>query len=302
MIKEKINFKKLYHLLNLDYPQHYLSIEDQTNNIINYIMNDFFVKNKDFLKDKYVVFESQDDAYSLLAYHILKHIQAVSPEPFPILFYGSKIKMYKREKIKDKKISKRKLKKLMQLNKVLLISCYNPIYNVIPPKRKFNDFKIRYDIIRRLTLSEFDEARNFQNIYLTKKEIKERFLPEMIDLSNFCNGGSYSHSLIEYFSDLIKDIKTEHVYIVKMTGNAEQDNESINDIIDTDNLVFYYFENDKCYEFLKSHFERFLKNKSNIPNSNYFNVNEFDMVKFLKPEITFIGNFTEEEKDLWRKE
>lgn len=302
MIKEKIKFKKLYHLLNLDYPQHYLSIEEQTNNLINYIMNDFFVKNKEYLKDKYVVFESQDDAYSLVAYHLLKHIQALAPENFPILFYGSKIKLYNREKIKDKKISKRKLKKLMKADKVLLVSCYNPIYNVIPHRREFNDFKIRYDIVRSFTPEEFDEVRGFYNIYLTKREIKERFTNEVNDLSSFCAGASYSHDLIERFSNIIKDVKTDHVFVVKMTGDPEQDNESVNDIINTDDLVFYYFENDKCYEFLKSCFERFLKNKSNVPNSNYYNVNEFEMVQFMKPEITFVGNFTEEEKALWRKE
>lgn len=299
-LKEKIKAKKLYHYLNLDYPQDFIQLSHQTNNLINYIMNDFLIKYGDSLKDRYVIFESQGDFCSLIAYHILKHIQSI--EPFQILFYGSKLRLYKREKIKDKRISKRTFNKLKNNDKIILISCYNPIYKVANIKKNFNDFEIKYDMIKAFTIEELKLAADFYGIKLNKKEKALLDKDEVQNYSNFCCGAAtFVGHLLEVYTEEIKNLKIDKVKIVKMNGN-QNDNEVINEIIDSNDFVFYYFKDKDCYEFLKSGFERFLKNKSNIPNTSYFNVNEFSIVKFLKPQIEFIGDFTEEEKELWKGE
>ena len=58
IIDNRTTLRKLYHFLNLDYPQNGLSAESQTNALINQIMVRFISKYKDDFNDKYVILES----------------------------------------------------------------------------------------------------------------------------------------------------------------------------------------------------------------------------------------------------
>lgn len=272
-IEEKIYRKFLYFYLNLDYPQN-IDLEIQTNNLINYIMNDFVLKFEDKFKEKYVVYEYQDDIFSIIGYHILKHIQAIVP--FQLLIYGKKF--FKNYKFKEKYITKKKLAKLEQQDKVIFISSLNPIYKVVESKKVFRNFDIQYQIVRKLTIEEFKMISTFYNITIDKKSKELLSLKSVKQFSDFCNG---IEGPIDNFAIPINVKTPKGIYVVNLTGDLETDNEKINEVIDKDYLIFYKTENVDI-PILKTNFPYFLKNKANTPSEKYFNINEDSLIENLK--------------------
>lgn len=305
IVDNRTTLRKLYHSLNLDYPQNGLSAESQTNALINQIMVRFISKYKDDFNNKYVILESQNDTLTLLAYTLLKNIQVI--EPFQLLIFGKRhyLKKYiRKQKIKEKFIAKKQFDKLNQNNKVIFVSCYNPIYKVVNKKNNFNKNDNTFEILKDFTPKEIQISNNFYNIKITRNDIKfsKNSLIKQYDI--FCNG------FLEIKSDLLPfEIynKKYPIYIVKFYENDMDKNKEILDtIVETDGMVFYYCEkSEDKYPILSSNFQFFLKNKSNIPNKKYYNINSYGIVKQLYDENgllekpIFLGDFSPEEKDMW---
>ena len=86
----------LRYRLNMDYKIEDLSLEKQTNFLINDIINDLYKK---IDNSKIIVYEYNDDLISLIGYNILKAVQAI--KPFELKICGKKPKKTKK-KIKAK--------------------------------------------------------------------------------------------------------------------------------------------------------------------------------------------------------
>lgn len=267
----------MYYSLNLDFPQH-LDLQNQTNNLINFIMNDFVIKFEESFKNKYVVYEYQDDLYSIVGYHILKHIQAIVP--FNLLIINKKL--FYNYKLKETFINEKKLNKLK--DKIIFVSAYNPIYKVFNNKKIFRKFDKQYNIIEHLTLEEVKMISLFYKINIHKTDRKLLQDESLIQFNNFCNGTVDS---IDKIGVPPRDVNL--ILVVRLSGNFEQDKEKLDKVVNTDGLIFYEVENEDCETF-KSGFEFYLKNKANIPDKKYFNINESQMVENFK-----LNNFKVEE-------
>ena len=103
----------LRYRLNMDYKIEDLSLEKQTNFLINDIINDLYKK---IDNSKIIVYEYNDDLISLIGYNILKAVQAI--KPFELKICGKKPKKTKKKiKAKESFISQRKIKKLIKNSK-----------------------------------------------------------------------------------------------------------------------------------------------------------------------------------------
>ena len=263
-------------------------------------MNDFVKQYEKDLDKKFVILEFQNDTISLIAYNILKNLQSIFH--FSLLIYGKKkiLKKYfksQKTKRKEKFIFKRTMNKLMKNNKGILVTVRHPIYKVANSNKTFNNFIPSYNIMERFTIEEIKKAIEFYNIPTTETEFNSQ---NIIDLDNLCQGKLTNiEQLASYFS-----IEVPNITIVKLTGEQETDNELLNDIADSNDLVFYHLEKKiDDYPILKSEFQFYLKNKGNIPRAAFLNINTKRLVKYLinkiPKKITFIGDFSEKEKKEW---
>lgn len=262
-------------------------------------MNDFAKQYEKDLDRKFIILEFQNDTISLIAYNILKNLQSILN--FNLLIYGKKkvLKKYfktQETKRKEKFIFKRTLYKLIKKDKGILVTVYHPIYKVVNSNKTFNNFIPRYNIMEKFTIEEIKKAIEFYNI----PEINGISNKDFEDIDNLCKGKeSNIEKLFSYFSVPIPDIT-----IVKLTGDLEKDNNLLNVIENSDDLVFYHLEKDiDNYPILKSDFQFYLKNKGNIPRAAYLNINTKEIVKYLTHKLTkkisYLGDFTDEEKMEW---
>ena len=300
ILSNQVQKKLLLNYFNFDYPRDNITLDIQTNQLINYIMNDFAKQYEKDLDRKFVILEFQNDTISLIAYNILKNLQSILN--FNLLIYGRKkvLKKYfktQETKRKEKFIFKRTLYKLIKKDKGILVTVRHPIYKVVNSNKTFNNFIPSYNIMEKFTIEEIKKAIEFYNIPTIKASFTNK---EIEDLDKLCRGKMFDvEKLSSYFS-----IEIPNITIVKLTGNQEDDNELLNDIADLNDLVFYHLDKKiDDYPILKSEFQFYLKNKGNIPRAAFLNINTKRLVKYLiskvPKKVTFIGNFTEKEKKEW---
>ncbi len=278
---DAVKAKILHHSLNLDYQQNGISAENQVNQFINYIMNSFLLKfHEEDFKTKYFVLEFQNDMLSLITYNMLKALQSVYN--FQILIYGkhsqlnSYIKRYKNHKNKERTINIFTFNRLKKENRMVLISCYNPIYQVVNITKKFNKFDLCFNFIERMTQKEIFIAKDFYDIELSKTDEAIFQNTLVCDFQSFCDGENAS--LFNWKNESLSIPK--EIHIVKLTNDNESNNELLNDIVKTQDMVFYECDEDLLkYPILFSDFQFYLKNKSNI--AGYWNVNAYSIVQTL---------------------
>ena len=293
----EIDAKLLHFALNLNYRQKNITIENQTNQLINFIINDFVKQYKDYFNSKYVVLEFQEDDLSLIAYNILKAIQAVFP--FQLLIYNKnkKLKAYlkneKKKKKKEKRIGNFALQRLLKKDKIIFISCYNPIYQVAKIEKTFKEFNCPYyKILEKFTPDDLKISFEFYNIPIPDSHFI--YNRKSNGFADFCNGQLNDNFDYRVLSRHAQSI--EKIYIVKLTEDNEKDSELLNEVVDENYPVFYANET----PILESEFQYYLKNKSNI--CGYWNKN-FEIAKNIQKcfncEVIFIGNFSDKEKEDW---
>ena len=195
---QSVQKKVILHDLNLDYSIEGLSVETQTNLLINKNINQFICKFKDKFENKIFIYDYNDDLISLVGYNILLIIQSIEPT-FNFYLYGNK----KRTKtyLKGQKFfSYRSIKK--NKDDIILISSFNPIYKVdqfTKVSKIFGSYKKdikilvkpRYKLMEQFTPEELFEAQKFYHIGY----IKPQKGCENIDSKN-SNISSYNEYLI----------------------------------------------------------------------------------------------------------
>lgn len=289
--------KLLHYSFNLYYWQNGIDKENQVNQLINYLMNNFIFNYRRDFEGKYVILDFKDNSLSLIAYNILKNIQNICD--IPLLIYGKHkllrkyLKSLKKNqnKKKEKYISTFTLKRLIKKEQAIFVSCYNPIYQVVNTKENFNEFKNTYYLLKKMTPEQIEIIQDFYFL----KDFNDINFEKLKCYNKFCNGK-------EKFG--IEDFQLcypKEIYIIKMTGNNEIDNESVNKAVDTDGLIFYECDkNYREYPILISEYQYYLKNKTNIPG--YWNINTYSIVQDLiklKIPVNYIGDVA---KERWENE
>lgn len=265
--------------LDLDYSNPlFNSLETQTNQIINSILNLYLIQFKD---KKKIILEYQDDLLSVITYRILKNICAINE--FEIFIYGKKKKTKTYIEKKDKNISLRKINKIIKKEKqdILYVSCFNPIYKVINSKKVFNVFQCdTYNPIANFTPDEIHMTQVFYHIGYIKDEIN--FTSSIIkDYSFFCDSIYNMSSDIDIFlSNFLYPIPNE-INLIWLCGDEKIDEEELKEIQNTKGMNFYFYQEEPSI--FKSYFSLYLSNKSNIPNKNFGNINNYQLVnEFIK--------------------
>ena len=283
--------KLLHYSFPYDYWQNGIGKENQVNQLINYLINKFIVDYEKNYKGKFIILEFQNDVLSLITYNFLKNIQSVYDIPLLIVGKHQLLKKYlkslkkNQNKKKEKFISDFKAKRLLEKEQAILISCYNPIYQVENTSKNFNKFKNTFNLVERITPEEISIIKGFYSL----DNFDEINWDLFKQFNKFCNGE-------EIFG--IEDFNLfypQEIFVIKMTGDNEIDNQNVNEAVDTEGLIFYDCEKDYHeYPILISEYQYYLKKKTNIPG--YWNINTYSIVKNLGElgiPINYIGDVDE---------
>ena len=156
---------------NLDFPIKNTSQEIYTNQLINKQMN-YLSKIIQDNKEKIVVIDYKDDVLSLICYRLIKNLQNICSSKFKIYLYGKTFNTKKDLVKKEKKIFSFKLKKEIKNNNVILISPYNPIYEVLNSNTHFNKFGCPiYKPFQYFTIQQIEQTQIFYHIGYYKKDL-----------------------------------------------------------------------------------------------------------------------------------
>lgn len=294
----KTDAKIIMYNLNLDYKIKELSLENQTNMLINRQMNEF-VKLYSGDTEKTFIIDYKDDLISLICYRIVKNIQTVSGIKFNLLLSGKTRKTRKFIDKKEKRIPSFLVKSKMKKSNVFLISPINPIYKVLNEKTVFKKFNCKvWKPMESFTPNEVLLSQVFYHIgYLKNEHIFEKKKKEVEIFQELCDGQvpfeeEVSLLNLEKFTIYNKDIS-----LVKLTNDDVVNERLLNEIEDFEGLIFYYWE--KRPEILTS-FENFIKIKANV--SEYFNVNQYtvpaQLIRDYHCKPFFYGNWSAKEKEL----
>lgn len=294
-ITNKVKNKLLFNSLNLDYPIEIISYNNQTNNTITKIMNNFIEKYQQDFSNKTFILVYQDDIYSLIAYQILKNIQGLYPFTLKIL---GKSKMTKHDINKKDLLTYLQKKKINKSENIIYISCFNPIYKVKNSKIPFKELsKDCYCIIEKFTPLQFKIMSEFYNIK-NFKLLQEFKTDTFLDFQRFtlC-GGFTSQDYSNTFADLLNIESSKTIELIKLKGD-ETDFKIFDNIRKNDKeiICFYYFNEDK-FEFLTKNFNMFISPANTIQREN----SNTSLSKFFKLfPYKYIGDWsTREKKEIW---
>ena len=298
--------KLIHYNLNLDYsinqPQYdslIVSTETQTNWLINNIINDFIKKFQKSFGKRVFVYEFNDDLPSVVGYIILLVIQSIHPE-FTFKLYG-KAKNSKKSLTKETKFcSKRELKK----NKnVVFITSINSIYKV----EKREDFSTIlqtstiYNLVERFTPIELKTAQIFYHIgyipsFYDKKENKNY----LVKINKWLNKPEDKFLLDsnKYYAS------PTTICLVWIGDNVENNIAALREVEQEDVMAFYFYNEKEMPKILTDlSFHGLVKRTSNRPNPNFFNLNNYELVKAFRKtynQIKFktIGDWPQRELQL----
>lgn len=230
-----MNYKTrcIHHNLNLDYPKEYYkeNYEIQTQITLNNIMNNFIKENINYFnKDYLFIINSQNNINTLITYNILMAIKQLYNIDFKIYGYTYKIKS---NIYKDFKISKRKLKQ--EKRNIILIDCFNPLFNV---EKTIFPFKIlRQDnFVSRFTITQILILCNWYN--LNKDLVKKEFKKESDYLVKKFFGDSLIYRDFEHNKKYDKNIPIKYF---KLKG-TEEDYKLFDEILKLDNDYILFYE------------------------------------------------------------
>lgn len=284
-----LGINKLKHWeFNLDYLPNDTTIENQTNKLINdkiqFIVN-YYLKNKN---DTFIL-EYNDDLISVIAYNILSRIKVV--EGFNFYIYGKvkKTKQYIFKEDKKQFIGNRKIKKLN--TPICYLSSFNLIYNVVSDNKYSNKIsKIKslstyavtqIDFMKEFTPLELFSAQQFYHI---------GYINDGMYIKN-ANILSYSNWLENPASIVLppcldRIVKPAELKLLYLDDDMKNNIKLLQDLQDYDNIIMYFYdENDEQITKLLNDFSKWVKYKSNIPKSEFMNINNYPLA------IHFYENF-----------
>ena len=229
----------LRYRLNMDYKIEGLSLEKQTNFLINDIINDLYKK---IDSSKIIVYEYNDDLISLIGYDVLKAIQSI--KPFKLKIYGKKPKKTRKMiKAKESFISQRKVKKLIKDSKCFIISSFSPIYKVGNVKHISNKFDFQYDyrLMDRFTPDEISMSQKFYHIGYIKDYQKingEKINVFDKELGNIQKRIDNVKSYLDW--NEFKDYEVPACLMLWLDEDEEQNEQLLQKAEQFDGLVFYF--------------------------------------------------------------
>lgn len=276
--------------LNIDMLKISDDVDLKTNQIINKTLNYYSSKIKN---NNIVIFHQQDDTISMICYTLLKILQ--NQIHFTLYLYGKHKNtkdMYCEDK--NKFICKWKAKKLLKLENTILITPYNPIYKVVGEEKIFNYFNSNntINLIEKFNYPELITAQIFYHISYIKNDLLQYknlerdnkiLYKALIDIPYLnCNN-------CEILSWVDKRYKGKNIYCLWLTGDFKKDNELINLVEKTNDLIFYFYDkNNKRPEILDSGFEYWLNKSINTPVED-ININiEFDLSNIVNKGYIYI--------------
>ena len=265
-------------------------VDLKTNQIINKTLNYYSSKIKN---NNIVIFHQQDDTISMICYTLLKILQ--NQIHFTLYLYGkhkNTKNMYREDK--NKFICKWKAKKLLKLENTILITPYNPIYKKKKKKKIFNYFNSNntINLIEKFNYPELITARIFYHISYIKNDVLQyknlerdnKILYKALIDTPYLNCNN-----CEILSWVDKRYKGKNIYCLWLTGDFKKDNELINLVEKTNDLIFYFYDkNNKRPEILDSGFEYWLNKSINTPVED-ININiEFDLSNIVNQGYIYI--------------
>lgn len=269
------DLKVQHYNLNLDYHKYNIDDETQTNYLIQKQINSFLNSYKENC-DKVFILEYQDDTISLICYNLLRIINSITDFKFYICGKRHKTKKYLK---KIKTISKTKKDHLLKKEKAVLISAFNPIYQVIDYNKVFKNFDYRYRLspMIQFTPIEIEQTKSFYNIGDIKNDILNS--PIVENYKNWISEKpTFENNTFEYYLPFIsKEYKEQQIHLIKLSSDLTHNSEILNELENANGLFFYYIPDnlekqdlDKLKQQLYE-FSFYIKNNSNI--CGYYNVN-----------------------------
>lgn len=291
---------KIQHFnLNLDYLPLNLSVELQTNNIINDKINSIMRKYSTHFREKIFILEYNDDLISVIAYNILSRISDISDLQFNIFGKAKRTKSYIFKKDKKKFISLRKIRKIK--DRCIFVSVLNPIYNVIPQNKNFKNLgaSLAIDTIKLMenfTPQEMFEAQKFYGIgYINDglyyKNISLNGYIKWIESPGRCVMPPALH-----VNDTIKN-----VYLVWLDENTENNVSVLQDVEQVDDVVMYFIKDGVDLSRMLEPYSKWVKMKSNIPSEEYLNMNNYELAIALCRDYNpiFKGNWETRKREVF---
>lgn len=295
---------KLAHFeCDVDYPIKDFRLDNQTNKLINDIINDIIFK---YQKGKYTfVLEYRDDLISVIAYKILNTLSSISN--FDFYLYGSskRTRNYLKSIKSGKKIFKKymphkfiSLKKLKQLHKnnTIYFSVYNSIYKVIPTTEFYRNLGLSlglqvYSIMEKFTPEEIFTARDFYNIGYIGKEIDETN-----GILNAYSKWLKSPSKFVVPPPLQKNRPMPaQVNKICLPDDITKIATILQDVEQSDDINFYFFKNRSLINDLVIFtFNNYVKKKSNVIKSNYMNVDNQELLNYFVSNGVEVKTYGEE--------
>ena len=265
-------------------------VDLKTNQIINKTLNYYSSKIKN---NNIVIFHQKDDTISMICYTLLKILQ--NQIHFTLYLYGKHKNtkdMYRKDK--NKFICKWKAKKLLKLENTILITPYNPIYKVVGEEKIFNYFNSNntINLIEKFNYPELITAQIFYHINYIKNDLLQyKNLGKYNEnlYKALMNAPYFNHNNYEVLPEIDKTYKGKNIYCLWLTGDFKKDNELINLVEKTNDLIFYFYDkNNKKPEILDSGFEYWLNKSINTPVEDV-NINiEFDLSNIVNKGYIYI--------------
>lgn len=288
---------QLIHLynMNLEYAIPNFNLEQHTNYLINQQMN-YFVKEFEQDQNKLFVLDYKDDLLSVICYRIIKNLQEVSPFKFNIAICGKRTNTKKLLVKGEKRITNWGLERKIKKNQVVIISPFNPLYEVANTGIKFNNFNCTiWKPLSRFIPEQIKTAQVFYNIgYLPKDKIQIDRNADIMEFNSFCNR-------TQNFLEIPNNLKyNKDITLVKLTGDNVIDQDLLSQVEDFDGLVFYFYTCDYC-PMLSSDYNIYVKNKANMPFDSNTNIDHIPLELIRRGCYpTFIGNWSTNEVTKYR--
>lgn len=267
------------HFLNLDYNDGLSAIDVQTNRLIAKNINILNNKIKE-IENPVIIFEDHNDKLSDIAYNILICIKTVAPK-CTIYNYGKN----KRKGFQHLNF----IKKILLKNKenIIYVTPINPIYKVLNNTEKFNILRRdSFNILERFTIEELVEAGKFYNVDVFNST---HYIRGLSAFQNFYNTK-------ENYKN-IPELKEKYdIIFINLTG-TNKDFEIFDEIKNTNDICFYYCDEDKIKDIVLCGINFYIENKNNAITKDY-NVNRrFNKNELLDSNIgiiKFMGEWNEE--------
>lgn len=211
-------------------------------------------------------------------------------------------------------ISKRDFSKIRHKS-TILISSYNPIYDVLNLNGVSNDFIGEYSPVRFFTPNEIEILRKFYGYPAFSHEYFKKDGAELTGFQNWVDN-PLNYSVPPALKRKYEDVPNIPILLVWIdSGDSEEELKkncnTLNEVEQSDGLIFYYFtaheldENGKITNIpsilLDLNYHIAVAQRTNTPNENFGNLNQYRIAVELISEChmpyQFYGDWPRKEKN-----